>query len=97
MPCSIQACTSGFLYDAHFLNIVHEYKPFPLYIIINVTFWLPGFGSWIQAAKYHLEYIFKNDLLTKRNVRMYVIENVNVRMYVIENVNVRMYVIEKDS
>ena len=55
MPCSIQACTSGFLYDAHLLNIVHEYKPFPLYIIINVTFWLPRFGSWIQAAKYHLE------------------------------------------
>ena len=36
-------------------------------IFINVTFVLPEFGSWIQAAKYHLEYIFKNDLLTKRN------------------------------
>jgi len=46
MPCSIQACTSRFLYEAHFLNIVHAYnKPFPLYIFINVTFVLPGFGS----------------------------------------------------
>ena len=79
MPFSIQACTSRFLYEAHFLNIVHAYnKPFPLYIFINVTFVLPGFGSWIQAERYHLGYIFKNDLLTKRESRAWIQEERHV-------------------
>ena len=76
MPFSIQACTSRFLYEAHFLNIVHAYnKPFPLYIFINVTFVLPGFGSKQQDI---IQNISKNDLLTKRESRAWIQEERHV-------------------